>query len=119
MLFVELLAKKVAGPLAGVMLTIQRANTRALQFYTQKCRYTMDEISPSKTDPFAPAEEYGGLSMHFLTPPLCSLFSLPTPRQATTSTPSSGRTRPKPSCNGKAKRRSHTTLCNADDCTFC
>jgi hypothetical protein len=77
MLFVELLAKKVAGPLAGVMLTIQRANTRALQFYTQKCRYTMDEISPSKTDPFAPADEYGGLSMHSLT--RHSLFSLPTP----------------------------------------
>lgn len=58
MLFVELLAKQVGGPMAGVMLTIQRANTRALQFYSQKCRYTMDEISPSKTDPFAPDGEY-------------------------------------------------------------
>jgi hypothetical protein len=77
MLFVELLAKKVAGPLAGVMLTIQRANTRALQFYTQKCRYTMDEISPSKTDPFAPAEEYGGLSVHSLTLPTLLSFLTP------------------------------------------
>ena len=58
MLFVELLAKRVAGPLAGVMLTIQRANVRALQFYAQKCKYLMDDISPSKTDPFAPPGEY-------------------------------------------------------------
>jgi hypothetical protein len=58
MLFVELLAKRVAGPMAGVMLTIQKANARALQFYTHKCKYTMDAISPSQTDPFAPPGEY-------------------------------------------------------------
>lgn len=30
------------------MLTIQKANARAIDFYTAKCKYTMDEISPSK-----------------------------------------------------------------------
>ena len=58
MLFVEMLAKRAAGPLAGVMLTIQRANSRALHFYTAKCKYTQDDISPGRTDPFAAPEEY-------------------------------------------------------------
>ena len=35
------------------MLTIQKANTRALDFYTTKCKYTMDEISPAKVPPSA------------------------------------------------------------------
>ena len=48
MLFVEMLAKRSPGPLAGVMLTIQRANTRAIQFYTAKCKYALDDISPAK-----------------------------------------------------------------------
>lgn len=34
--------------LKGVMLTIQKRNARALEFYTAKCKYTMDDISPSK-----------------------------------------------------------------------
>jgi GNAT superfamily N-acetyltransferase len=48
MLFVEMLAKRSPGPLAGVMLTIQRANTRALEFYTTRCKYAQDDISPAK-----------------------------------------------------------------------
>ncbi len=58
MLFVEMLAKRSPGGIGGVMLTIQRANARALDFYVSKCRYSMDEISPAKTDPFAEADEY-------------------------------------------------------------
>jgi hypothetical protein len=48
MLFVEMLARRSPGPLAGVMLTIQRANTRAVDFYTSKCKYVQDDISPAK-----------------------------------------------------------------------
>lgn len=40
------------------MLTIQKANPRALEFYTAKCKYAMDEISPSKSDPYADEGEY-------------------------------------------------------------
>lgn len=48
MLFVEMLARRSPGLLAGVMLTIQRANIRALDFYTTKCKYVQDDISPAK-----------------------------------------------------------------------
>ena len=58
MLFVEMLAKRSPGPLGGVVLTIQRVNTRALQFYTTKCKYALAEISPSRSDPFAAPDEY-------------------------------------------------------------
>ena len=42
--------RAATGPqvgLQGVMLTVQKASTRALAFYTQKCKYAVDEISPS------------------------------------------------------------------------
>ena len=58
MLFVEMLAKRLPGPLGGVVLTIQRVNTRALQFYTTKCKYVQAEISPARSDPFAAPDEY-------------------------------------------------------------
>jgi hypothetical protein len=48
MLFAEMLARRSPGPLAGVMLTIQKANARALHFYTAKCKYVEDDISPAK-----------------------------------------------------------------------
>ena len=57
MLFMELLAKQSPG-LGGVVLTIQRANTRAARFYADKCKYALCDISPAKTDPFAEPEEY-------------------------------------------------------------
>lgn len=58
MLFAEMLAKRSPGPLGGVVLTIQRVNTRALQFYTTKCKYALADISPSRSDPFAAQDEY-------------------------------------------------------------
>jgi len=58
MLFMELLAKQSPGGLGGVVLTIQRANTRAVGFYTTKCRYSLSAISPAQTDPFADAGAY-------------------------------------------------------------
>ena len=56
MFFLELIAKRSDG-LGVVMLTIQRANPRALDFYG-KCGYTEDAISPSRSDPFAEDGEY-------------------------------------------------------------
>jgi hypothetical protein len=58
MLFMEMLAKRSPGPLGGVVLTIQRANTRALHFYKAKCKYAQAEISPARCDPFAAPDEY-------------------------------------------------------------
>ena len=58
MLFVEMLAKRSPGPLGGVVLTIQRRNTRALSFYADKCKYAQAEISPARSDPFAAPDEY-------------------------------------------------------------
>jgi len=58
MLFAEMLAKRSPGLLGGVVLTIQRANARALHFYTAKCKYALAEISPSRSDPFAAPGEY-------------------------------------------------------------
>jgi hypothetical protein len=54
----ELLAKRSPGGLAGVVLTIQRANARAVSFYTQKCKFSLSDISPAKTDPFAEEDAY-------------------------------------------------------------
>jgi len=57
MLFAEQLARKAPG-LAGVVLTLQRANPRAQHFYTQRCGFALASISPAVCDPGAALEEY-------------------------------------------------------------
>eukprot|EP01052_Picozoa_sp_SAG31_P031579 SAG31_NODE_3361_length_4364_cov_3.184291_4_plen_89_part_00 len=50
-----MIAKK--ANMGGVMLTCQRTNEAAAEFY-KACKYTLDEISPSKVDPYAGEDDY-------------------------------------------------------------
>lgn len=42
----------------GVMLTVQKQNKGALDFYLNKMKYIVDPISPSKSHPLAQPEDY-------------------------------------------------------------
>ncbi|GBG85836.1 hypothetical protein CBR_g40646 [Chara braunii] len=52
----EQMARK--NNMRGVMLTVQKKNTFAWEFYTQKMGYSTDPISPSQVDPYAEPETY-------------------------------------------------------------
>ncbi|URE25085.1 Acetyltransferase (GNAT) family [Musa troglodytarum] len=55
MQLIELIAHK--NRLGAVMLTVQKANVLAMNFYTTKLRYTISTISPSRVDPLIGAEK--------------------------------------------------------------
>lgn len=55
MQLIELIARK--NRMGAVMLTVQKANSLALSFYTNKLRYTISAISPSQIDPLIGAEK--------------------------------------------------------------
>ena len=41
----------------AVMLTVQKRNISAMNFYTRKLRYTISSISPSRVDPLIGAKK--------------------------------------------------------------
>lgn len=49
MQLIELIARK--NQMGAVMLTVQKANIMAINFYTNRLRYVISSISPSKMDP--------------------------------------------------------------------
>ncbi|KAG6548942.1 hypothetical protein Mapa_009710 [Marchantia paleacea] len=49
MQFCELIGRK--NQMKGVMLTVQKKNIGAMNFYTSKLRYSISAVSPSKWDP--------------------------------------------------------------------
>ncbi|CAN0913589.1 Ubiquitin-conjugating enzyme E2 36 [Linum grandiflorum] len=55
MQLVELIARKCC--MSAVMLTVQKANVAAMNFYTNKMRYSISSISPSLVDPLMGAEK--------------------------------------------------------------
>ncbi|CAI0551776.1 unnamed protein product [Linum tenue] len=55
MQLVELIARKSC--MSAVVLTVQKANVAAMNFYTSKLRYTISSISPSRVDPLMGAEK--------------------------------------------------------------
>lgn len=54
MQLLELIAHK--NRMGAVMLTVQKANTSAFDFYTNKLRYSISSISPSRVNPLIGAE---------------------------------------------------------------
>ena len=52
---IELIARK--NHMKAVMLTVQKRNISAMNFYTRKLRYTISSISPSRVDPLIGAEK--------------------------------------------------------------
>ncbi|WOL20146.1 hypothetical protein Cni_G28948 [Canna indica] len=55
MQLIELVARK--NHMGAVLLTVQKANVLAMNFYTTKLRYTISTISPSRVDPLIGAEK--------------------------------------------------------------
>ncbi|XP_008806628.1 N-alpha-acetyltransferase 40 [Phoenix dactylifera] len=55
MQLIELIAHK--NHMGAVMLTVQKANVLAMNFYTSKLRYIISTISPSRVDPLIGAEK--------------------------------------------------------------
>lgn len=55
MQLIELIARK--NRMGAVMLTVQKANVSAMNFYTSKLRYAVSTISPSRVDPLSGAEK--------------------------------------------------------------
>ncbi|CAL9748475.1 unnamed protein product, partial [Musa acuminata subsp. burmannicoides] len=55
MQLIELIARK--NHMGAVMLTVQKANVLAMNFYTTKLRYVISNISPSRVDPLIGAEK--------------------------------------------------------------
>lgn len=55
MLLIELIARK--NHMGAVVLTVQKANTSAMNFYTNKLRYNISAISPSRVDPLMGIEQ--------------------------------------------------------------
>lgn len=55
MQLVELIARK--NRMGAVVLTVQKANLLAMNFYTSKMRYNISTISPSKVDPLIGIEK--------------------------------------------------------------
>ncbi|KAF3334859.1 N-alpha-acetyltransferase 40 [Carex littledalei] len=55
MQLVELIARK--NKMGAVVLTVQKANENAMSFYTNKLRYVISSISPSRVDPLIGAEK--------------------------------------------------------------
>ncbi|GLJ54725.1 hypothetical protein SUGI_1175530 [Cryptomeria japonica] len=55
MQLIELIARK--NNMKAVMLTVQKRNTSAISFYTNKLRYVISSISPSRVDPLIGAEK--------------------------------------------------------------
>ncbi|ONK61361.1 uncharacterized protein A4U43_C08F29100 [Asparagus officinalis] len=55
MQLIELIARK--NRMGAVMLTVQKANVSAMHFYTNKLRYVISTISPSRVDPLIGAEK--------------------------------------------------------------
>lgn len=55
MQLIELIARK--NHMKAVMLTVQKRNISAMNFYTSKLRYTISSISPSRVDPLIGAEK--------------------------------------------------------------
>ncbi|GAQ83315.1 acetyltransferase [Klebsormidium nitens] len=56
MQLMELIARK--SSMKGVMLTVQKRNKGALDFYLNRMKYIVDPISPSKSHPLAQPEDY-------------------------------------------------------------
>lgn len=59
LLVAERLGRACAGRLAGVVLTHQTVNARALRLYA-RCGYTLDPFSPCAVDPLAGEGEGAG-----------------------------------------------------------
>ncbi|XP_077230565.1 uncharacterized protein LOC143863694 isoform X2 [Tasmannia lanceolata] len=55
MQLIELIARK--NHMGAVMLTVQKSNLSAMNFYISKLRYTISTISPSRVDPLIGAEK--------------------------------------------------------------
>jgi GNAT superfamily N-acetyltransferase len=55
MQLIELIARK--NHMKAVMLTVQKRNISAMNFYTSKLRYIISSISPSRVDPLIGAEK--------------------------------------------------------------
>ncbi|PIA63796.1 hypothetical protein AQUCO_00201255v1 [Aquilegia coerulea] len=55
MQLIELIARK--NRMGAVVLTVQKANVSAMNFYINKLRYVISTISPSKVDPLLGAEK--------------------------------------------------------------
>ncbi|GLT28798.1 hypothetical protein SLA2020_037050 [Shorea laevis] len=55
MQLIELIARK--NHMGAVVLTVQKANLSAMNFYTSKLRYTISSISPSRVNPLAEVEK--------------------------------------------------------------
>ncbi|KAH9321913.1 hypothetical protein KI387_016552, partial [Taxus chinensis] len=55
MQLIELIARK--NNMKAVMLTVQKRNTSAMSFYTNKLRYLISSVSPSRVDPLIGAEK--------------------------------------------------------------
>ncbi|XP_043695840.1 N-alpha-acetyltransferase 40 isoform X1 [Telopea speciosissima] len=55
MQLIELIARK--NHMGAVMLTVQKANSLAMNFYMSKLRYIISTISPSRVDPLIGAEK--------------------------------------------------------------
>ncbi|XP_077241008.1 uncharacterized protein LOC143881667 [Tasmannia lanceolata] len=55
MQLIELIARK--NHMGAVMLTVQKSNLLAMNFYTTKLRYMISTISPSRVDPLIAAEK--------------------------------------------------------------
>lgn len=55
MQLIELIARK--NRMGAVMLTVQKANVSAMNFYTNKLRYIISIISPSRVDPLIGVEK--------------------------------------------------------------
>ncbi|KAK3224578.1 hypothetical protein Dsin_004440 [Dipteronia sinensis] len=55
MQLIELIARK--NRMCAVMLTVQKANLSAMNFYLSKLRYVISSISPSRVDPLTAVEK--------------------------------------------------------------
>ncbi|KAL0917587.1 hypothetical protein M5K25_012660 [Dendrobium thyrsiflorum] len=55
MQLIELIARK--NQMGAVILTVQKANVLAMNFYTSRLRYVISAISPSKVDPLIGSEK--------------------------------------------------------------
>jgi len=56
MQILELIGKKTQ--MRSISLTVQSANTGAMEFYTRALKYNLDDFSPSKADPLR-SDSYG------------------------------------------------------------
>ncbi|XP_020683063.1 N-alpha-acetyltransferase 40 isoform X3 [Dendrobium catenatum] len=78
MQLIELIARK--NQMGAVILTVQKANVLAMNFYTSRLRYVISAISPSKVDPLVMKRAMRFYAKHSITRQKTSLSNSMFPR---------------------------------------